>query len=236
MAQSDQTFSAYYRQLAAAQKTSVGVSYYSRWVNRPWGRVLASASRVAGLTPNQVTAISAVCSLAAMLVLTLVPPHPLVGLAVGVLLMLGFAFDSADGQLARLRGGGSALGEWLDHIVDSGKTPLVHLAVAVAAWRFYDLDPVWLLVPLGYAVVAVVLFTGTLLTPFLLERSPSPTPARKPSTARSLALLPADYGVLATSFLLSGVPSVFVPVYTALGIATVLVTGALLVSWVRRLR
>ena len=236
MRQPDQTFSAYYRQLAAAQKTSVGVSFYSRWVNRPWGRVLASASRVAGLTPNQVTAVSAACSLAAVLVLTLVPPHPLVGLAVGFLLMLGFAFDSADGQLARLRGGGSALGEWLDHIVDSAKTPVVHLAVAVAAWRFYAVDPAWLLVPLGFAVVAVVMFTGTLLTPFLLARNPAGAPLRQPSTARSLLLLPADYGVLAASFLLSGIPAVFVPLYSALGVASALVTLALLVSWMRRLR
>ncbi len=231
----DEGFAVYYRYLAAAQKSSVGVSHYSRWVNRPWGRVLASACRVVGLSPNQVTAISGLTSLAGLVLLVLVPPHPLVGVAVGFLLMLGFAFDSADGQLARLRGGGSPLGEWLDHIVDSAKTPLVHLAVAVAAWRFYDLDPLWLVVPLGFTVVGVVLYTGTLLTPFLLARKPSQEEPRRPSTLRSLLLLPADYGVLATSFLLTGVPAVFVPVYTLLGIATALITVALLVSWMRRL-
>ncbi|WGT46716.1 CDP-alcohol phosphatidyltransferase family protein [Tessaracoccus lacteus] len=229
------TFMDSYARLFRAQKTSVGVSYYSRWINRPIGRVLASAAHVLGLTPNAVTGLSALCSLGALVLLVLAEPSPLTGLGVGLLLVLGFAFDSADGQLARLRGGGSRLGEWLDHLVDSGKTVLVHTAVLLAAWLHWDVPTGWLLVPLAYLFVAVVQFSGILLTQFLLPKDQSATP-RQPSAARSLALLPADYGVLCLAFLLSGAPAVFTVVYTVLGALTALVTAGLIAQWARRLR
>ncbi len=229
------SFRSSYGRLAAAQKTSVGVSFYSRWVNRPLGRVFAAGGHVAGLTPNHLTAMSAVFTLGGLVLIATVPPHPLTGVAAGVLLLLGFALDSSDGQLARLRGGGSLLGEWLDHIVDSAKTPLVHVAVLIAAWRFYAVDPSWLLVPLVFLVIAVVQFSGILLTPFLLQRGGRGQAARTPSTVRSLALLPADYGVIATSFLLCGIPAVFVPTYTVLAGFSVVITGIMLAGWRRRL-
>lgn len=236
MAAASGSFTDSYTRLAKAQKSAVGVSYYSRWINRPCGRVLASAAHLAGLTPNAVTGLSALCSVAGLTVLVAAAPAGWVGIVVGLLLMLGFAFDSADGQLARLRGGGSALGEWLDHLVDSGKTVLVHVSVLLAAWRFWDVPEIWLLIPLGYLFVAVVQFSGILLTQFLLPRPTGEGGARRPSTARSLALLPADYGVLCVAFLFSGLPAVFTVLYPALGAVTALITAALIASWARRFR
>ena len=52
------------------------------------------------------------------------------------LLVVGYAFDAADGQLARLRGGGIIAGEWLDHMVDAIKVASLHLAVLVGLYRF----------------------------------------------------------------------------------------------------
>ncbi len=225
-----------YRRLAAAQKSSVGVSLYSRWVNRPWGRLLASVAYRWGFTPNGVTAISALCSLAGIVVVATVPPAPGTGVLAGLLLMLGFAFDSADGQLARLLGGGSIRGEWLDHLVDAGKNVLVHSSVLLAAWSFYPIPDVWLLVPLAYLFVSVVQFTGILLTQFLERTVAAGKEAqRAPSLVRSVGLLPADYGVLAASFLFSGMPQLFVPLYTLLGVLTTLITAGLIAGWWRRL-
>ena len=65
--------------------------------------------------------------------------------------MLGYALDSADGQLARLRGGGSLTGEWLDHVIDSFKISTLHLAVLVMAYRFFPTPTWWLLVPLVFS-------------------------------------------------------------------------------------
>lgn len=223
-----------YASLAAAQKGSQGVSFYSRWVNRPVGRVLAAGAHVLGLTPNVVSYLSGLVTLAGLVLLVLAPPSPLLGVLVGSLLMLGFALDSADGQLARLRGGGSVLGEWLDHLIDSGKTVLVHTAVLLTAWLHGDVVSLWLLVPLGYQFVAVVQFSGILLTQFLEARSRATAP-RQASNLRSFLLLPADYGVLCLAFLTSGVHAVFFPLYTFLGVLTAVITAAMIVAWARRL-
>lgn len=212
----------------------MGVSFYSRWLNRPAGRFLAAGAHVLGLTPNTVTYLSGLATLAGLVLLVLAPPSPLVGVGVGLLLILGFALDSADGQLARLRGGGSVLGEWLDHLIDSGKTVLVHTAVLLTAWLHGDVPTAWLLVPLAYQFVAVVQFSGILLTQFL-ERKSGATGKRKPSNLRSLLLLPADYGVLCLAFLTSGMHAVFFPLYTALAAVTTLITAAMIVGWAKRL-
>ena len=98
-----------------------------------------------------------------------------------VVLVLGYAFDAADGQLARLRGGGSLLGEWLDHMIDSVKVAALHLAVLVTLYRNFDLDPLWFAVPIGFTVVSSVHFFGMILVDLLARfRRASvgmPTPA-----------------------------------------------------------
>src|SRR6476661_4053456 len=122
-------------QLAAAQKSNRGAGGYSRWINRPLGRQLAATAYRAGLTPNQVTLISAAFSYAAIAAIALATMNVLAGVLIGIGLVVGYALDSADGQLARLRGGGSAVGEWLDHVVDAAKVTSLHLAIAVAWYR-----------------------------------------------------------------------------------------------------
>lgn len=62
------------RELRGAQKTAKGVSLYSRYVNRPAGRVLAAAAFRVGLTPNQVTLVSAVFTFASLAALALAAP------------------------------------------------------------------------------------------------------------------------------------------------------------------
>ena len=126
-------------QLRGAQKSARGGPPYSIFVNRPMGRVLAALAFRAGLTPNQVTALSAVATFVGVGLLAAAPASYVTGVAVGLLLVLGYALDSADGQLARLRGGGSLQGEWLDHTVDSLKVVVVHLAVLVTWYLHLDL-------------------------------------------------------------------------------------------------
>ncbi len=151
------------RRLAGAQKGAKGAPAYSRFVNRPIGRVLAALAFHRGLTPDAVTGLSAVCTFTGLAVVALAPHTWPTGVLVAALLVLGYALDSADGQLARLRGGGSPAGEWLDHAVDSVKVVAVHLCVLVGLFRTGELATGWLLVPLGFAVVAVTHFSLTLL-------------------------------------------------------------------------
>lgn len=226
-------------ELRTAQKSAKGVSLYSRFVNRPVGRYLAAGSHGIGLTPNQVTLVSAVFSFAAVTALAVGKPSWDLGIAVWAALAVGFAFDSADGQLARLRGSGSAAGEWLDHVVDCAKITALHTAVLISFFRYpehYGIpEEAWLLVPLGFQFSAVVTFFGGLLTEKLKPRPAPGSAAPAPSTLRAVALLPVDHGMFCLVFLLLGGGSWFRWTYTALGVASVLFLLAFLTKWFREL-
>ncbi|MGW7452606.1 CDP-alcohol phosphatidyltransferase family protein [Streptomyces sp. NPDC054787] len=232
------------RELRGAQKSAKGVSLYSRFVNRPAGRYLAAGSYALGLTPNQVTLVSAAFSFAAVAAVALVAPSWGLGVAVWGALAVGFAFDSADGQLARLRGGGSAAGEWLDHVVDCAKLTALHTCVLIAFYRFPEAYGVgagtagahgWLLVPLGFQFAAVVTFFGGLLTEKLKPKPAPGSPAAAPSTVRAVALLPVDYGVFCLVFLLLGGGRLFAYAYAGLGVVAGLFLLAFLAKWFREL-
>lgn len=223
------------RSLAVAQKPGRGVSLYSRYINRPLGRLLAAVSHAIGLSPNQVTLISAVLTSAGIVMIATIEPSTPMAVGVTAALLLGFAFDSADGQLARLRGGGSPVGEWLDHIVDSGKMVALHGAVLVFLYRFADLpDDRLLLVPLGFQLVAVVMFAGGLIADLLMRGQPVRSD-RPVSLSRAVLLLPVDYGVLCFVFLFLAVPTVFVAVYAGLFVVNAVLLPVLVVRWFRRL-
>lgn len=210
------------RTLSAHQKSMVGAPAYSRFVNRPVGRVFASAAFKAGLTPNQVTCLSGLCSLVGIVVIATVPIHWWLGGVVALLLMVGYALDSADGQLARLTGSGSPAGEWLDHVVDCVKIASLHLSVLIGLYRFTDLDPVLLLIPMAFVVTANLYFFSFILRDSLtrIHAVPADGSARKPSALRALMVAPTDYGLLCLVFLLWGVPTVFLAVYTLMWLGT----------------
>ncbi|MFJ8561664.1 CDP-alcohol phosphatidyltransferase family protein [Streptomyces microflavus] len=229
------------RELRGAQKSAKGVSLYSRYVNRPAGRVLAAGAYRAGLTPNQVTVVSAAFTYAALAAVALVEPSWTLGLAVYAALAVGFAFDSADGQLARLTGRGGPDGEWLDHVVDCGKLLLVHAAVLISFYRFGELpSDAWLLLPLGFQLAAVVTFCAGLLREQLGKAAAAGAPAGSTpapvSRVRAVGLLPADYGVFCLVFLLLGAPGAFRAGYAALAVVHTLFLAAFLTKWFRELR
>lgn len=227
-------------QLAAAQKPNRGAPPYSRWVNRPLGRRFAALAHVTGLQPDQVTGLSALCTFGAILVVALVPPHWWIGFPVAGLLVLGYGLDAADGQLARLRGGGSLRGEWLDHVVDATKICLLHSAVLISVFRFGDLPAWYLLVPLGYQLVASVFF----FTFILMEKLRTGAARAAHRTAadssvgdlvQTLVALPTDYGVLCCAFVLFGWTRVFAVAYLVLAVAGGVVLLAALTRWWREL-
>ncbi|SDQ97504.1 CDP-alcohol phosphatidyltransferase family protein [Microbacterium sp. cf332] len=218
--------------LRQAQKGKRGVSLYSRWVNRPLGRVFAAAAAATGVGPNAVTGVSALATIAGLAVVAAVPASIASGIVAAALLVIGFALDAADGQVARLTGASSRAGEWLDHVVDAGKMVAVHAAVLIGFTAGGRSGGAWLLLPLAYALVAVVLFAGLTLYSLLAPASGTTPP---PSTLRAVLLLPADYGILAVAFVLWGAPDLFVVVYALLLIATTGITVLLARKWFRSL-
>jgi phosphatidylglycerophosphate synthase len=195
------TFGAAMSALAAAQKSNKGAPAYSRFVNRPLGRVCAAMAYVAGRTPNQVTVVSAAFTYSAIAIIALARPTALTSALVLIGLVLGYALDAADGQLARLRGGGSPTGEWLDHTVDAIKIGVLHLAVAISWFRFADWPSRWLLVPLGFQAVATVQFFAILLMDQLRRAARGTTKSimrddGSSSALYALAVIPTDYGLM----------------------------------------
>lgn len=232
-----QGFSDSLAKLKGAQKSNTGAPLYSVLVNRPMGRVFAALGHQVGLTPNQITAISACFTFTGIGLVALVRPTWWSALLVGLCLVVGYGLDAADGQLARLRGGGSLLGEWLDHVIDSFKIATLHLAVLVMAYRFYD-SKQWLLVPLGFAAVYVIHFFGMLLTDLLTRVQYAKAGRAMPkktggSKFMSLAKLPTDYGFLAVAFFTIAAPLVFQTIYTVMFACTAVYTALVLGRWAK---
>ena len=205
--------------LTSAQKPAVGTAAYARYVNRPAGRFAAAWSHSFGLTPNMATAISGTLSAAGIALLAVGRPTLWSGALVAVLLAAGYVMDSVDGQLARLAGGGSVRGEWLDHTVDAFKTNSLHLAVAISWFRFppFESDRT-LLIPVGYTVVQSVTYFGFILMPFLRRSAAAPRPRDDlvEGRWRRWLILPTDYGFLCWTFVLLGAQQTFAVVYSVL--------------------
>lgn len=210
------------RRLATAQKATAGVPAYLRFVNRRLGGRLAALSFAVGLRPSQVTSLSAVVTVGGLAVAVLWHPSLAVAVTATVLLLFGYALDSADGQLARVRGGGTPAGEWLDHVVDAPKTAALHLAVLAELVRFRGLDvrDAYVAVPVGFLLVSTTFFFGMMLRDQLI-RTREPAHRGKGSVVRSFALLPFDYGTLCLSFVLLPWPDAFRWAYGLLFAATV---------------
>lgn len=217
-------------QASGIAKPHRGVSLYSRYINRPAGRRIAGAAVRLGCSANLVSLISAALSVAAVVLVVSFSPSPVLGVAVAALLVLGFMFDSADGQVARMSGTSSPAGEWLDHVIDAGKMVLIHGGVAVAWFRHVDQSDTWLWLPLGYQFVAVVMFSALTIVSLLKAPVSGVDPA-PPSGPRAVALLPADFGVLAWGFVLWGLPEVFRAWYLLLAILNTVILVAMLIKW-----
>lgn len=122
--------------------TTFFISPYSRYVARWCAR--------RGLTPNQVTTASLLTALVAAGCAATGDRWGYV--AAGVLLLLSFVLDCADGQLARYSLQYSTLGAWLDATFDRAKEYSFYAGLALGAAR--NGDDVWAL-----ALGAMILMT-----------------------------------------------------------------------------
>lgn len=225
--------------LGSAQKGRArGAPSYSVYINRPAGRLLAAVAYRMGATPNMVSLVSAAFTFAGIGMLALAELRPWLGIVIWLLLAVGYALDSADGQVARLRGGGSLAGEWLDHFIDAVKTIVLHLAVVVGMYRFYHVDALYLLVPLAFALVAGVTFFGMILNDLLKGKVGVPSAAASGGSSpwRSLLLVPVDYGFLCLVFALWGLPVVFQAAYGLVFLAHALFLVLATVKWFRAMK
>lgn len=238
MARTHPSFKENLAALRSAQKPARGTAAYSRLINRPAGRIVAAWAHSIGMTPNNATAVSALMSGTGIALIALLDPTWWSGLIISVLLAGGYIWDSVDGQLARLRGGGSKSGEWLDHTIDCFKTVTLHLAVLISWYRFTPFDnEAILLVPIAFTVIAAATYFGLILMPTLRPTS-TPVPDDLPTEAwwRKYAILPIDYGFHCWVFVLSAWWIGFTVLYTTLAVLCGLALAAALRKWWGELR
>jgi phosphatidylglycerophosphate synthase len=188
-------------------------------VNRRAARVFAAFFGAVKAKPSAVSVVSIVftfAGLASFLLLQAYSPV-LAGFAAALLLAIGYALDSADGQLARLQGTSSLQGEWLDHTLDAVRLPAVHLAIAAA----------FLMSGMTTLAVAAALFSVLASASFLsqnvggLLRDNARVERTEVRRMQSWILLPTDPGVLCWVFVLWGVLPLFVAAYLLLMLANV---------------
>lgn len=222
-----------FTRLRSAQKRRTGVPLYTLAINRPVGRVIAAASPP-GVTPNHLTLVGAAFTFAAILSLMIWFDEGLVGILIGLGLVVGFLFDSADGQLARLRNAGSASGEWLDHVIDGIRIVLMHVATLAFLLRVGVDARLAFAACATFAVAASATFFAGGLFEKLTTTAPQ-TVADRGSRARSILMLPVDYGAICWMYVLLPLTEVFVVVYVLAALAKVVSASALLTKWYRTL-
>ncbi|UCM91994.1 DUF5941 domain-containing protein [Streptomyces marincola] len=133
----------------------------------PYSRHLARWCARRGLTPNQVTTASLVTALIAAGCAATGTRGGFV--AAGLLLLLSFVLDCADGQLARYALRYSTLGAWLDATFDRAKEYAYYAGLALGAAR--GGDDVWAL-----ALGAMVLQTCRHIVDFAFNEAHPPAP------------------------------------------------------------
>lgn len=135
---------------------------WNLYVARPLAALALVWLRRSPITPNQLSfaGLALFCAVPALFVLW--PGR--VGFAMAIVaLEASYVLDCADGQLARLKQMTSAVGAWLDFLIDELKALLLVGGAAARLWLETH-DAVWLLVGMiGVGLVA----TATALTTFV---------------------------------------------------------------------
>ena len=222
MAQTNLTVAEAWQALASAQKPRAGALPYTLFVNRPIGRVLAVTSYKIRLSPDHITLISAAITYASFIYMVTLGYRTLTASAIGVaLLLVGYALDSADGQLARLAQKQTVAGEWLDHTADNIKIAMFHISIVVVIFQIgTNVNAITLYALLLIGVLNSGRFFSTMLKEQLRKRANEVSSVL--TNLKGILLSPFfDYGLMCFIFLFSPTGLLF-SVYAVWGGLTML--------------
>ena len=136
-----------------------------------------------------------------------------------LLIALNYVLDSVDGQVARLTGKGSPVGEWLDHSLDAIRLVLVNVFLIDLIFNQITLNfPSFLI--FSCLIGQVGLYTVGILREKILDVDISKNLKENHPYSKLvfLALTPADYGFFIIMFTLTSTPSLLANVYILYGI------------------
>ena len=143
----------------------------------PAAKALAALLSRAGVTANQVTAMSIVAGLAAAGLL--LPGKTVLYPLAGVMYLTFWLFDITDGKLARLKNTVSDFGKWLDPVAGEGVDYCLHLAIVYNLFaRSHDPAILW---------IGIFYFVGKHLTLYLMSVGTEVFGEKKGSASNSVA-------------------------------------------------
>jgi phosphatidylglycerophosphate synthase len=193
--------------------TNRGGGLYSEAVSQRLGAVIALAGHRLGLAPTVLTLLNLGLGLAASVTVVALAPRAAAGSvpawAVGLLALvawqIAYAFDCADGQLARVTGRTSPAGARLDVLCDIAAQIGLVAALSAMAVAYRPGTPVWL----------VAVFVGTWMVNLLTSVMQSGPYSASMMPSRSLPVrvikLVRDYGAV---ILLAGLVLTIAPQWT----------------------
>ncbi len=146
----------------------VGDNFWTEVAISPWTKYVASALSKTKVTPNQVTIVSFLFALSAAACFTFSTQW--LYILGAILVFLSFASDCIDGQLARLTGRFTDLGEWLDLTSDRIKEVILVAGLAIGASQEYDWS--WLI---ASCVLITMSIRAQVNQSYELHRCPSST-------------------------------------------------------------
>jgi|LSQX01.2.fsa_nt_gb phosphatidylglycerophosphate synthase len=217
-------FKANYENLGSLQKGSRGTPAYTRYINRWFGKVLASLLGCFNVSPNAVSLISGLLTILGFIGFLLFKETTFItSILLVFLLLFAYALDSADGQLARLLKKQSKKGEWLDHTLDAIKIPFGH-GVAIL-FIVQKTNPADVLIIIYFFLLSLssARFFSNILKTKLIDYKSKRVKDNKPNEdlLRSLLLLPGDYALFISFFILTFHPRMFFIIYTVWGVLTI---------------
>ena len=193
--------------------TNRGGGLYSEAVSQRIGAAIALAGHRLGLAPTVLTLLNLVLGLAASVTVVALAPRAAAGSvpawAVGLLALVAwqvaYAFDCADGQLARVTGKASPTGARLDILCDVAAQIGLVAALSAMAVAYRPGTPVWL----------VAVFAGTWMVNLVTSVMQSGPNSGSMMPSRSWPVrvikLVRDYGAV---ILLAGLVLTFAPQWT----------------------
>ncbi|TKB46464.1 CDP-alcohol phosphatidyltransferase family protein [Ferrimonas sediminicola] len=188
---------------------------YTKYINRPVAWFFTQ--RLYKVSPNLIS-LSAFLFLLIGLVAFYMPENKLDCLLLFFVLFINYALDSTDGQVSRLTGKGTKLGEWLDHSLDGLRIIIVNvylILVVVNTIEFPSVSPVLFLCLISQVGLYIV---GTLRQKVLNVDIAKEIRNSSRGKLATLILLPADYGVFMFLFLIASNPKLLYSVYSLYGL------------------
>ena len=107
--------------------------WLQNWTNRLLAYLFVRFLEKTRIQPNHLTLLSFI--LAVLSVFLIIPDTQTLRIIASICLFCSLVFDSADGQLARLKNKTSKLGYWLDKITDRLKESLLIIAITYVVYN-----------------------------------------------------------------------------------------------------